>query len=674
MSGIDTNSLLDQLVAVEQQKVTAIQTKQSNAQVALTNVGTVQSMLSTLSSKATAVSKTTSFDLFKSTSSNSAVATITGTGEGVQGNIDVNVQQMASSWKIASSAQSSSVTGLNLSGTLHLSKSAAALKADNSTSTVDVTIAAGDTLKDIATKINAAGGAGVNATVVTFGTGDVRLMLNSADTGSDSFSITESGGGTVLSGLGLKSSSSRETSAFQLRQAAGGAATSTTTLGQLYTGIGANNVASGDTLSLSWTNGGASGSVAAATADAIIGGGSSGASMKDVTVAQLTAWMKTSMGVTDVSVDSSGKIVATNSNGNAITFTLGMGAGSTGTIPLGGSKDSTSWTNILQQGQDAFYTMDGLSVATSTNSDSTTLAGATLNLVGVSRDSSGNPTTATTTLSLEKDTDGIQQKVQDLLDSYNALQDYIKQETTSTVQSKKDSNGTSMNQVTPGSLSYDTAVTSLANQLRTLMTSPIAQLSGKTQYTSLASVGITTDKDSGHLTIDSTKFQAALGADADGVSRLFANSGWTTNGTATVGGWTNNTKSGTYTIDPTADTVDGVHGNRVGDILFSTSGDSNGLGVTAPTSIGSSFTATFARGIGGLISQFATQASGIDGILTADQSAIQKRISDYGDQATKEQDRVDTYRSNMQAQFTAMETAMQKLKSQNSAFLAQIGG
>jgi flagellar hook-associated protein 2 len=260
-----------------------------------------------------------------------------------------------------------------------------------------------------------------------------------------------------------------------------------------------------------------------------------------------------------------------------------------------------------------------------------------------------------------------------MLDDYNSLQDYIKQQTTSTVSSTQDSNGTTKNQVTPGPLSSDNAVGMMSQELRTLMTSPIAALSGKTQYTSLASVGITTDKDTGHLTIDQTKFQTALSADSQGVSRLFANSGWTDNGNATVGGWTDDTQAGTYTITPSADTVDGNSGNRSGDILFSTTGNSNGLGVTAPSSITGSFNATFARGVAGLISQFANQSTDpINGILTSDTSSIQGQITDYGTQASDEQTRVDAYRTNLVAQFTAMEQAMSTLKNQSSAFLAQI--
>jgi flagellar hook-associated protein 2 len=664
VSGIDTNSLTDQLVAIEQQKVTAIQTKQSSAQLALTNLGTVKSMLSTLSSKATALSTMDDFDLFKASSSNSDLATITGTGSGVQGDISVGVQQLATTWKVASSAQTSTVTGLNLAGTLHISKSAAAIDADSSTSTVDVTITAGNTLQDVADKINSASGTGITATIVNFGTGDARLMLNAVDQGSTSFSITEDTGGNVVSGLGLKSSATKEASSFQLKQAKGGAAVGTTKLGDLYTGIGDNNVAAKDTISMTWTNGTASGTTTFSPTD-----------LSKATVSDLTSWMQSTLGGdAQVSVNSSGELVATSATGKTLSFSLSMGTksdgtgtASTGTIPLGASKDSTAWANVMQQGQQAFYTMNGLAVSSSSNKDSTTLTGATINLVGVT--SSTNPEA---TLSLERDGSGIQQKVQDMLDSYNALQDYIKEQTTSTVKSKKDSNGTTQNTVTPGSLSSDYAVKSLSNQLRTLMTSQIATLASKSNYSSFASVGITTDSETGHLTIDEDKFQTALSADTTGVSRLFANSGWTDNGAATVGGWTKDTQSGTYSINSSTNMVDGSSGNRVGDILFSTTGNSNGLGVTVSSSLAGSFNATFSRGVGGLITQFANSLTSYDGILSTDTTTITKRITDYGTQASDAQDRVDNYRSTLTAQFTAMEQAMQKLKSQSSSFLSQI--
>ncbi|HXP90529.1 MAG TPA: flagellar filament capping protein FliD [Fibrobacteria bacterium] len=668
VSGIDTNSLTDSLVALEQQKVTAITTQQQSSQLALSDLGTVSSMLSTFSTDASAISTLADFSLFTPSSTNSAAATITGTGSGMQGNVNVAVQQLATSWEVASSPQSSSIVGLNLSGTLNISQSAASQLSTGTSTPLQVSIASTDTLQNIASKINATTGSGVTASVVTLGTGDTRLMLNGVDTGSTSFSVTESDSGNVLSGLGLQSSTTNATSNFQLKQAAGGPATATTTLGSLYTGIGANNVASGDSITLSWTNGSKNGSLSGTASD-ISGGATS--DMSQVTVSQLSSWMSSQMGGdAKVNVNSSGQLVATSAGGKALSFTLGMGSGSTGTIPLGSSTSGNNWANVLQQGQSAFYTMNGISVASSSNQDSTTVTGATINLVGVT--SSTNPPA---TLSLSLNTTGIQTNIQTMLTDYNNLQDYISQKTTSSDKQSTDANGLTVNTVTPGELSSDTAVGMLAQQLQTMMTMPIPALAGKTQYNSLASVGITTDASTGHLTIDQTTFQAALTADPQGVARLFSNSAWTDNGNATVGGWTNSTQTGTYNLTPSTDTFDGSPGNRVGDILFSTKGNSNGLGVTAPTSLSGSLNATFVRGIAGQIGQFINQVQDpVSGILTSDSTSYQTQITDLGKQASDEQTRVDDYRTQLQASFTAMESAMSTLKNQSSSFLSAISG
>ena len=667
-SGIDTNSMVTQLVALEQTKVTAVQKKQDQTQLRLTALGTLQGMLTTMDSKSKDLSTLDSFSLFSSNSSDPTVATIAGSGEGIQGNIGINVRQLASSWKIASNAMTSQTTALSASGTLSLSKSAAALKLDSSTTSVDITIGSGDSLKDIAAKINSAAGAGMTATIVNFGTGDTRLMLNGVDEGSNSFTLTEKSGGNVMSTLGLTKADSTQTSSFGLRLQTGGPATPTSTLGSLYTGIGQNNVDANDKISLTYSvAGGASSTITATAATISAASGTPTTDMKAVTTQQMADWMKATFGGKfQVAVDSSGEMVATNPDGVAVDFSLSMGKG---TLPLGGSSSRTSWANVLSKGQNAFYSMNGMSISSASNADATTFTGATVNLKSVSTDA-----TTQTQLTLNRDTTGIQKKVQDFLDSYNSIIQYIDQNTASTVSSSKDANGLSQNKVTPGDLTGDTSVGGIKSQLRTMLTSPVPGLSAKTQYDSLASVGILTDKDTGGLAIDQTKFQAALAADFDGVRRLFANSGWTDNSNATVGGWTDSTKAGTYALSPSTDVVDGKPGNRIGDILFSQTGDSTGLGVTAPTSISGTVKATFVRGVGGQIQQYINTLTSFDGAYNTNKKTVQQQIDDYSKQADTVQTRVDTYRKTLVAQFSAMENAMLKIKNQSSAFAAQIGG
>lgn len=677
VSGLDTNSIIDQLSALEQQKVTAVTKKQTQSQLRLSALGTLQSKLSALASKARGLYKLDNFSMFKATSSDDKTATITGTGEGLQGNVGVNVRQLASSWKVASKAMTDSVTATGGAGKLTLSRSAAAIKTDPTKTTVDITITATDSLKDIASKINAASGAGMTATIVNFGSGDTRLMLNGVDQGSDGFSITEAGGGTVLSTLGLKSSASRQVSDFGLRLATGGPATSASTLGSLYTGIGANNIASGDKIKLSYSvDGVAQPDIIAGAADMVL----AKTDLRQVTVAELGSWMSTALntaynddhggsgGDYQVSTNSSGELVATSATGKTVTFSLAMNTGSAGTLQLGGSTSRTAWANELQTGQNAFYTMNGLSMSSDTNADSTTLNGATINLYKVSED-----TTTEVQLGLTRDGDGIQKKVQEFLDAFNDAMKYIDEKSKTTVESTKDSNGQSKNTVTRGELATDSSVRTIKTQLRTMLTSEVKELVGKTAYTSLASVGITTDKDSGGLTIDKDKFQAALTADFDGVRRLFSNSGWTDNGAATVGGWTDDTKAGTYVLNPSTDVIAGSPGNRIGDILFSRTGNSKGLGVTAPTSIAGNVTATFSRGVAGQLSQYISQLTSFDGTYKSNKDSVQRQIDDFGKQADSVQDRVDAYRKTLSAQFSAMENAMLRIKNQSSAFLAQLG-
>lgn len=669
VSGLDTNSIIDQLTALEQQKVAAVTKKQSQSQLRLSALGSLQSKLSSLASKARSLSKVDNFSLFKSKSSDEDTATISGTGEGLEGSIGVNVRQLATSWKVASKALADSITPLNSTGKLTLSKSKAALKADPSSTSVDITINSSDSLKDIANKINAASGVGMTASIVNFGNGDSRLMLNGVDQGSDGFSITEAAGGTVLTTLGLKSSTSRQVSDFNFKLAAGGAATSTSKLGELYTGIGANNIGNTDTLSLTFSVDGA----APPTTETLdLNDGSNPipgkTNFKDVTVGELATWMKSKFGGDfQVELNSSGELVATSATGKTVNFSMAMSSG-TGTLAMGSSTSRTSWANTLQQGQNAFYTMNGLSISSDSNADETTITGATIKLNQVSED-----TTTEVQLTLNRDNEGIQKKVQEFLDAFNDTIKYIDEKTKTTVESSKDSNGTSTNKVTRGDLASDSSVRNIKQQLRDMITGQVDELIGKTSYTSLASVGITTNKDNGGLEIDSDKFTAALAADFDGVRRLFANSGWTDNGSATVGGWTDDTKAGTYSLTPSTDVIDGKPGNRIGEILFSQSGNSKGLGITAPTTIAGSINATFSRGVAGQLQQYINVLTAFDGSFKSNKDLIQKQIQDYGDQADQVQARVDKYKQSLSAQFSAMESAMLKIKNQSSAFLAQIG-
>jgi len=665
VSGLDTNSLISGLTSIEQQKVTAVQKRQNQAQTTLSSLGDLQSKFMGFAALARSMNDVKDFDVYQATSSDATTVELQGGTEGLEGSFAVRVQQLASSWKVSSQKYSSATTDLNLAGTLTLSRASASVTADPSKPTVDISINHGDTLKDIASKINSADNAGVSATLITVASGDVRLMLTSVDPGSNTFTMSSSGGDDIASALGVMTSGTQtRTSDFSLRQAAGGAATSATKLSDLFTGIGANNIGSTDSITLTGTD---------STGAAIAGGTKfppdppdpvSGP-LKDATVGQLAAWMGAKLGAT-VTVDSSGRLSAKRSNGTAIDFSLAMTTGSTGTLQLGTSSDQRSFTNVIAEGRKAFYTLNGLSVASDTNTDETTLSGAKVVMKNVTA-----ATDPDVQLTLKRDDTAIEKKVSDFLDSYNGLMSFIDDKSTATIKETTDSNGQKIKTFIAGDFTGQTSVQTLKQTLQQMMTSEVSNLTGKTVYTSFASVGITTSKDDGTLGLDTTKFQKAMNNDFEGVRRLFANSAWTSNSGATVGGWTQDTKSGSWTVNPSANTIGGVAADRNGDVISGNTGNMLGLGITAPSSL-SPFQATFSRGVAGLVEQFYNSATTIGGILRDAKTSVANQVSDYGKQVDTTQARVDAYRQTLVSQFSGLEQTMLRLKSQSSSFMSQI--
>ena len=188
-SGLDTNSIISGLVAIEQRRVSMEETKKSDYELKLTTFNELKGKLDSFYKKAGDLDKITAFDVFKGTSSSEEIATITGATGGTSGNYDVVVKQLASTMKVASHSFASGTADVNLAGKFKLSVSAAALAAAPNVPEVEVEIVDGDSLRDIANKINRANGGGAKASVVQFGASDFRLMLTAVDEGTKGFTI-----------------------------------------------------------------------------------------------------------------------------------------------------------------------------------------------------------------------------------------------------------------------------------------------------------------------------------------------------------------------------------------------------------------------------------------------------------------------------------------------------
>ncbi|MGE5451558.1 MAG: flagellar filament capping protein FliD [Acidobacteriota bacterium] len=228
-SGLDAETIVTKLVALERQPITQLQTQASKIQSKISVFGKIQSAVSTLRD---AAAKLTSPDLWSSTtatSSDSSVAFTTSAGA-VSGNYNVSVSALAAGQAVVSKTILSSSAATLGAGTLTLevgSWSAGAFTGKTGTSAVNVTIDAADSLETIRDKINGSG-AGVKASIINDASG-ARLVMNSATTGaSNGFRVTTTdadGNNTDAAGLSaLAYDPASSTAGTTLTQAASNAA------------------------------------------------------------------------------------------------------------------------------------------------------------------------------------------------------------------------------------------------------------------------------------------------------------------------------------------------------------------------------------------------------------------------------------------------------------------
>jgi len=185
-SGIDINTMVTQLVALEKKPLQQMQQTANTMQTKLSALGRTQSLLASLQDAANALSSPTLWS--STTASSAAPSTVSASGtSAAAGSYAVAVQSLASGQTLASTSVFAAATDLVGAGTLTIElgawdAGATAFTAKTGASAVAIDISATDTLQDVRDKINASG-AGVTASLITDASG-VRLALNSAQSGA----------------------------------------------------------------------------------------------------------------------------------------------------------------------------------------------------------------------------------------------------------------------------------------------------------------------------------------------------------------------------------------------------------------------------------------------------------------------------------------------------------
>lgn len=472
VSGLNTSSIITQLLAADKAPITTLQTQIQNIQTQQSAIQQLQSLVTTLGGDMTALSSVKAFQTITGNSSDTSVATLTSTSASTAGTYSLSVTQLATAGKISSGAQTDVTSALNKSGTFVVNGHS-------------IDIVATDSLTSIAQKINGAN-AGVTASLIDGGTGSGYLTLTSKSTGAaNAVQLADISGG-VMNSLGLINSTAKIRSAITNGAVSSNFTSSTTSIGSQ---LGSSTPPSG-----SFTINGVS-----VNADFSTDTLSTIAANINAANAGVTASVKasTNNGTTSYQL----QIVGTN---GTPTFTDPNGLlGGLGVLQNG-------YGNSLVAANDAKYSLDGVNLTSPTNTITSAIPGATITLLSGTAASPG-----TSTLSLAADTTAINSKISAFQSDYNAVVNFIGQES-------------QLNTTTfaTGPLFGDFTTEQVQSQLSSVLFKNVTGVTGG--ITNLAALGFSLDQNN-NLQINQTTLNNALTSNPSAVAAVFAAAGKTSN-------------------------------------------------------------------------------------------------------------------------------------------------
>jgi flagellar hook-associated protein 2 len=188
-SGLDVNSIVSQLMAVERKPVNSLNTKEVSFQAKLSTFGSIKSSMAALQTAAKALSTPAQLSPTKASVANTAVMNVTTAGNAAAGSYDIEVVSLAQSQKLITATGYAASTSTVGTGVITLDFGAydtatpPAFTANAGKTSKTITIdSTNNTLAGIRDAINASS-SGVTASIINNGTSNF-LSLTSTDTGA----------------------------------------------------------------------------------------------------------------------------------------------------------------------------------------------------------------------------------------------------------------------------------------------------------------------------------------------------------------------------------------------------------------------------------------------------------------------------------------------------------
>lgn len=486
ISGLDTASIIDQLIQISRRPIDLLEQRKSEIREKISAWGEVSGKLNSLKSAVSTLSESDSFKKYAVSVSNADILTATASSEAAPGLYTAEVVQLAAAEQISSGSFSNATSPLGISGEMLING-------------VRIEIDADDSLVDIRDKINSAS-AGVTAAIINVSSTDHRLTITSSRTGSEGISLAEVYDNPLYQ-LGLVDG----TTSIKHPLADGAESDAFNDMtSPIATLLNLRNAPSGD-----------------------------------VTIGDATVFIDLS---TDSLQEIKAKIEAAGPTGVAVSIveeTDPSGA-TLYKLRITGTTDFVDGGNVLQilgilqpnkadvlqAGQDALVRINGIEITRSSNTIDDAVQGITLNL------RKAEPGT-TITVNVSLDVDAIKGMIRDFVDAYNDLISYINNQFTYDEEAEEG-----------GTLMGDVSLLTVQSRLRSILINEVEGLNQ--ELNALVKIGIKSDT-KGLLSIDSSKLDQALQEDLDQVIKLFTASASVVGDIEYIS-HTNDTKPGTYTV------------------------------------------------------------------------------------------------------------------------------
>jgi flagellar capping protein FliD len=486
-SGIDSDSIISQLLALEEQRIFLIQKRIAEEEVKKASYQDLSSRVSSLKSVASSLKNPDVFGKLEASSTDAGLS-VTAKKTAAEGNYKVEVQQIATKHRVAAQGfkDDSTTAVAALGGTFSYQIGSGTEKT--------IELEATTTLKELAEKINES--SGITASIVNDGSDQnpYRLILTAKTPGQDNEIVINQNPTTL-------NFSDKQIEAVTIDEDNAAEYLGTVTSGGTYTGE-ENTSYVMEVI----TEGAADGS----------------AKYRLSTDGGLTFDDNGGVGF---SVTSGGPLAL--ANGVTINFE------DNGSLKVGDTFSVDVFNPELEKPQDAILKVDGISIRKSTNVINDVFEGITFNVENATLDKS-------TTLSVKRDSGTVTEKLSEFIGAYNGVVGFL------SAQFSYDPAG---NTSAPP-LNGDSAARQVDREVKKLIATRMEGLAGDTVST-LTELGITSNKESGLLSFTPATLESVIKDDPRAAERVLGSFGERLSGNFEYVARSSKTKPGEYNVTVT---------------------------------------------------------------------------------------------------------------------------